>query len=314
MKKWLFGLLAVLVLLMISIYVFIPGQIRISDNVLTGCDNKNVSVFLHDQEKWMRWWPKQAATITSTDSFVNYNDGRYKLTKPLADGGEIQLIRQSDKFETIVFVLPVNKDSTAVVWQTSFPASLNPVKRIALYMEALKIKKDMKAILESLRLFVDKTENIYGINVKREKVKIDFMISTKKAFSHSPTTEEIYEMIASVKKYIASLGANETDHPMLSIMAQDSLQYEVYVAIPVDKKLPGNDSFSFKWMPKGGNILVAEIQGGTKTTQQALIQFKAYVTDHQFTEIAIPFQSLVTDRMKEADSSKWITRLYYPVM
>jgi len=36
--------------------------------------------------------------------------------------------------------------------------------------------------------------------------------------------------------------------------------------------------------------------------------------DYQRAIIAIPFQMLITDRTKETDSTKWITRLYYPVV
>jgi hypothetical protein len=30
--------------------------------------------------------------------------------------------------------------------------------------------------------------------------------------------------------------------------------------------------------------------------------------------MAIPFQSLITDRVKEPDTAKWITKLYAPVL
>jgi hypothetical protein len=313
MKKWLLGIGVALILSVIAIYVLIPAEIKISSNILTGCSAKNVSAFLHDQQKWVRWWPHQAVLVTP-DSFFNYNDGRYKLTKPLAEGGEIQLMKENKKIETSIFLFPVNRDSTALMWQTSFTASTNPIKRIAQYLEAVRIKKDMKAILESFRLFIDKPENIYGITVKRDTVKIDFMVSTKKSFSHYPTTQEVYEMIADIKKYVAQQAATLIDHPMLSIMELDSLHYQTQVAIPVDKKLPETDIFSFKWMPKGGNMLISPVQGDIKTIEEAQRQFKAYVTDHQLTVMAIPFQSLVTDRMKEPDSSKWVTWLYYPVM
>ena len=43
-------------------------------------------------------------------------------------------------------------------------------------------------------------------------------------------------------------------------------------------------------------------------------QMEQYVSDHKYVRIAIPFQSLVTDRMNEPDSSKWITKIYYPIM
>jgi hypothetical protein len=38
------------------------------------------------------------------------------------------------------------------------------------------------------------------------------------------------------------------------------------------------------------------------------------VQDHQRVAPAIPFQSLVTDRTKQPDTSKWVTRLYWPIM
>jgi hypothetical protein len=42
-------------------------------------------------------------------------------------------------------------------------------------------------------------------------------------------------------------------------------------------------------------------------------QMKNYISDYQRTVMAIPFQSLVTDRRKEADTTKWLTKLYFPI-
>jgi effector-binding domain-containing protein len=314
MKKWLLGTFIILILLVISAYIFIPNEIKISGNTLTGCNNKNISFFLHNQRKWALWWPQQQVNKIEADSSFNYNDYHYKLMKPLTHGGEIQLIKKEDKFKISVFLFPVNNDTTAIAWQTGFAASNNPIKRIAQYFEALGIKKNIKMIIESLGQYVNHTKNVYGIDVIKEKVKIDFLVSTKKSFSHYPSTSEVYGMIDNVKNYIARQAAKEKDYPMLNIMALDTIRYEAQVAIPVDKKLPDSNEFSFKWMPRGGNILAAEIKGGIKTVDQSIEQFREYVTDHQLTVMAIPFQSLVTDRRMEPDTSKWITRLYYPVM
>jgi effector-binding domain-containing protein len=314
MKKWLFGLLVILVLLVISAYIFIPTQIKISGNTLTGCDNKNISLFLHDQQKWALWWPQQPENKIEADSSFNYKDYHYRLTKPLSHGGEMQLIKKGTKFKISVSLFPINNDTTAIAWQTGFTASNNPIKRITQYFEALSMKKNIKMVIGSLGQYVNHTKNVYGIDVIKEKVKIDFFVSTKKSFPHYPTTSEVYEMIDNIRNYIASQGAKEKDYPMLNIMSLDTIQYEAHVAIPVDKKLPDNNEFSLKWMPRGGNILVTEIKGGIKTVDQSMKQFTQYVTDHQLTVMAIPFQSLITDRRKEPDTSRWITRLYYPVM
>ena len=64
-----------------------------------------------------------------------------------------------------------------------------------------------------------------------------------------------------------------------------------------------------------GNILMSnDITGGSGTVEQAYKQMMYYMQDFNKTLAAIPFQSLITNRQLEKDSSKWITRIYCPVI
>jgi hypothetical protein len=63
-----------------------------------------------------------------------------------------------------------------------------------------------------------------------------------------------------------------------------------------------------------GNILVAEVKGGVYTAEKAIEVLSVYANDKKRISPAIPYQSLVTDRMQVSDTSKWITRLFYPVI
>ena len=67
-------------------------------------------------------------------------------------------------------------------------------------------------------------------------------------------------------------------------------------------------------MLPGGNILITEVKGGPEEIKKAYRQVELYISDFQRVAPAIPFESLVTDRRAEKDSTKWITRIYYPVM
>ncbi len=89
--------------------------------------------------------------------------------------------------------------------------------------------------------------------------------------------------------------------------------YETMVAIPVDRVLDDSQDFALKKMVPG-NILVAEVKGGISTVKEGEAQLENFVQDYQFVSPAIPFQSLVTNRMLEKDTSKWITKLYYPIL
>jgi len=125
--------------------------------------------------------------------------------------------------------------------------------------------------------------------------------------------QEIDAMIQDLKKYIVQNNAIEKNSPMLNVLRLDSSHYEAMSAIPVDKALPRTNEFAPKFLLKGGNILEAEVQGGPATIENGLQEIENYRSEFRYTSPAIPYQLLVTDRLKQTDTTKWITKLYYPV-
>jgi len=110
--------------------------------------------------------------------------------------------------------------------------------------------------------------------------------------------------------------ANIMDHiPMVNIMPLEDRPgtYRLMVAIPVSTAIGSKGDVSFmRLIP--GRYLITDVNGGPATVDRALAALKDFIRDHQRTVMAIPFQSLITNRMQEPDSSKWVTRIYYPVM
>jgi effector-binding domain-containing protein len=199
-----------------------------------------------------------------------------------------------------------------VDWQTQLKSSSGPFKRFSQYMKVKEIGKDMNVILTSLKNFAEDPQNIYGIKVVKAIVTDSVLISTRRSFDHKPDVQEIDGMIQNLKNYIKQNGAVEKNLPMLNVMKTDN-SYTAMTAIPVDRELPATNEFAPKVMLKGGNILEAEISGGPYTIERSFNELENYRADHKYTSPAIPFQLLVTDRAKEKDTTKWITKLYYPV-
>ena len=99
---------------------------------------------------------------------------------------------------------------------------------------------------------------------------------------------------------------------MLHVKTLNDSTFETMVAIPVNKKLEGNGTISFsRFVP--WKVLTAEVIGGNKTVEEALKQMKVLISDYQISSMAIPFESLVTDRSQQPDTSKWVTNIYTPV-
>lgn len=260
---------------------------------------------LSSASNWQKWWP--------ADSPLNFNGKSYKIIASNMNLFDIQVNSGNDTMKSRLALLFLSNDSSLVTWQAETEKSTSPFTRFFRYKEAKEIERDMTEILTSLRDFAEKTENIYGFDVKRAIVTDSVLVSTRSSFDHKPGVHEVDNMIQRLKIYIAQHGAVEKNLPMLNVRKIDSSHYEVMTAIPVDRELPATKEFAPKFLFKGGNILEAEIKGGPATIETAFDQLENYRVDYKFTTPAIPFQSLVTDRVKEPDTTKWITRLYYPV-
>ena len=99
---------------------------------------------------------------------------------------------------------------------------------------------------------------------------------------------------------------------MLNIL-HDSDKYRVMVALPINKIVSVQEPISFIQMTRG-NFMITKVQGGLATVQNALQQMQLYFDDYDKTPMAITFQYLVTDRIKEIDTTKWVTEIYAPVL
>jgi len=314
MKKWLVIILVILVCFIAFVYFFIPNTMLISQDISIKANREGLYRNLSDEKNWGKWWPgDKTAQTGSTNNDLLYNNDVYSI-EDRTTLSIIVLIHTSQEVKTELTIVSKNIDSSELIWQASVPTTYNPLKRLKIYFKTKKIRNDIAALLKKMQSFFSETKNVYGYDIRHELVKDSTLVSTYSESKSYPSTEFIYDLIDQLKKYISSNAATETGFPMLNINRKDSINYVTRVAIPVDKKLPTSGNISYKWMLGGGNIFVVDVQGGPFSINKAFEQLENYVQDHRRTPPAIPFQSLVTDRRKVADTSKWVTRIYYPVM
>jgi effector-binding domain-containing protein len=324
MKKILLFLLVLIVLLMVGLYTLIPTKLKISSLSYIECPDNAATRILSDESNWKLWWPDSVAnnggpasngaigSRTTTGSFF-YNGNTFTV-KQRSFNGMVLLVSFAGKNIDGEFVHAASSnDSLAAVLQYNVTLSLNPIARIRQYMEAQQLKKNSSAILDHLKEFLEKKENVYRITIKEIRVTDTIMVSTFFSSPTYPSTEKTYEAINSLKKYIAANGGAETGFPMLNVTLLDSSNYKARVAIPINKAIKENASMQLKKMIPG-RILVTEIKGGPQAVKDAYIQLHYYLSDNDFASPAIPFESLITNRSQEKDSSRWITRIYYPIL
>lgn len=305
MKKTLFFVLSVAVLAAIASFVFIPSDIKISSVAISPVNHVAVHRVLMNDEVWSEWWPGEEK--------FSYNGSSFSITKKMINSFEFSIIHKGDTTLTVLQIIPVNIDTVQLGWSCILHTNRNPVNRFAKYQEAISLKKNLDYLLGTLSSYLGKKENIYGFEVKKAIVTDSVLISTRSFFNHYPDEFEIDPLIQKLRAYIKSCNAKEMNYPMLNVHQLDSTHFDAMVAIAVDKRLPGTKEFAPKSVLKGGHILEAQIQGGQFTIEKGMEEFENFRSDYKYTSPAIPYQLLVTDRMKEPDTTKWVTKMYYPV-
>ena len=110
-------------------------------------------------------------------------------------------------------------------------------------------------------ILFNQQENVYMAWRWKDKSNRHHAVSTSRCRMDSPSTAEVYDMLASLKQYILSVNGKETNPPMLNVYKEDSTRYNVMVAA----SHCGITACHWNFKPKRmvpGYILVGDVKGG----------------------------------------------------
>ncbi len=308
MKKLLLVVLILIIIIISSIYILIPKKIVVSTITYTDVKNKTTLRYLQNITKWQQWISKPL----DDDSTFNYKNYNFKV---LQIGNVSTKILINNNIQSEIIIIPYTLDSSAIEWQFSIATGYNPFNRLVQYQLAKNLKNTLAPLLTNFQSKVQNTVNVYGFNIHRTTITDTTLISVKKVFKHYPSTEEIYLVINELKNYIEQQRGVQRNYPMLNITFLKDSNFKVMVGIPTDKPLPENSKFKEKRMIKLVNkTLCTDVSGDDITVQQALRATNDYMNDNELSSPVIPFQQLITDRIKQHDSTKWITKIFTPII
>ena len=308
MKPVLLIFSLLLLIILGAVYYFIPTQQTFNYGITINCTEDGANRYVIQKDKWQSWLPGDK----KDNEFYSYQNIQYRFNNILLNGIETTIIHNEDSTKGFLQFLNYSIDSTRLQWTSAITLSANPFKRVVEYMQKQKLKNTIELFVNEIGNYFNQPENIYGFKVEKLKQVETSMVSIKQTFDHYPTTNEIYSMIQLLKDYIHAKGVEEKDFPMLHVYQETPTAYQTMTAIPVKTEMASEGKFQLKRMMMG-SILMAEVKGGVASVTIAEQAFTNYVKDYKKSSPAIPFQSLVTNRLLETDTSKWVTRLYYPV-
>lgn len=314
MRKAVLMVLIVLLAATAFVYLLIPNIVSFSRVATVGASRDGLSRKLFNEQNWSSWWP---GTVNQSNTVVenfHHHNSAFAVDKKTTSSIDIYVEQDEVKATTSLNIINKNFDTTQLIWTGAIATSYNPIKRIKVFLASRAMIRDIDTVLNRMQSYYSETGHVYDYNIREVPVKDSMLVSTYAISRGYPSVAFIYQLIDQLHQHVARYEAKEMGYPMLNVSTMDSTSFLTRVAIPVNKSLPSSGNIAAKQMPFGGNILVADVKGGTWSVRNALQQVENYIVDHHRSAPAIPFLSMITDRRQEPDTSKWLTRIYYPVM
>jgi hypothetical protein len=313
MKKWIVWLLVLIVLSIGSIYFFIPAKIVISNISTAQATISGEYRYIGQLENWAKWWRNADGTSNLKGLPFEYNGTVFRLNRQLHNIAGIEIEQNGLKLQSVISLISFSKDSTGTIWQCEIPAGNDPLNRINTLRIAMKIKKDMKGVLQNLTSFVSDTKNVYGLSIHKTSTLDTNLLTASFVSAAYPTTAEIYSFFDTLENSIHRQHGIKTGAPIMNVRESENGVYETQVAVPTNRLLENDGKIHLRRMVPG-NFIVSEVMGGPFTIREAMKQLDYYISDYKKTVMAKPFQTLLTNRITETDTSKWLTKISIPVM
>jgi hypothetical protein len=304
MKKWLLIIPAAILLAAVFL---LPGEQTLSEKFTVPMPFAATTRLLADVHQWNKWWPGTPVN----DTLFNTGEKAFATGTILLNGFDARSKSDGSDILLSLRYVPMSSLVTGFTITSTYRFSGNRFTRIVQYPDYLRWKKAFGLFSGQVRDFFADTRKVYGFDIQKSKVPNSPHIALVQEYPEHPSWTEVYGLIDEIKQYVAAQQANVVNDPIMHI-AFDEGRFKVMVAIATNRVLPSSGRFMLKEMVLG-NVMVAEVKGGSDKVRECEEQMGNYVRDHGKASPAIPFLRLVTDRRKVTDSTQWITTVNYPV-
>lgn len=309
-KRILIVFIALSVILLTVASFLLPEQQEVAGRIYVKFPSAPLERGFLSAEKWDDFFPGD----TLENNSFKIKDEIYNIIGINVTSIDLETFDQDAPEQKWIANIAITStsDSTFFVYQSKQArASNNPFTKISSWFKRSRQDEEIKDICNAAKYYLSSIEHVYDFKIIENNMPALTMVSTKMATSDTPDIKSIYDLIGTLRVAIKNSDATAIDSPMLNITRITEKEILTMVAIPVSKDIPGHGNILLKKMIPG-NKLETTVKGGEKQLKAATIAMQHYMEDQRKTSPAIPYQSLITNRLVTPDSL-WVTKINYPV-
>ena len=245
----------------------------------------------------------------------NVGVGQMHLTKVFKDSLiEMTLAFKGENREAKSgFTFQNMNDSTKVSWYIIMNMGWNPIsKYFGLFMDKM-IGPDFEKGLKDLKAICETKPCCMILKCEETTVKPFLFLSIRDTCSGATIGQKMGTYIGEIMAYMGKNGLTQTRPPMAFYHKNDGVVFDMEIAIPVDKAIKPKDKRIKFTEFKRCKAMFTEYYGVYDKIGDAHKTIMEMIQEKGLKMNAAPWEEYVTDPSTEKDSSKWLTRIYYPI-
>ena len=331
-KKILFIVLGLIVVFFLVGFL-LPEKFEITRTVTVNAPAEYSFEEINSLENWNRWsyWNTLDTTMAITYGEKKAGEGGWYSWNSEEMGTGKLVIRESVPFKSVKadlffmgdttnaseawYDFEPEGDQTKVTMKFATSFGYNPIMR---WMGVTMFPSEMdKAFTHNLQKIKEIAESKpkFAVKITEEEVAPVSYIglsATMDPRDHAAVSKQMEKMYTELYAVCKKSKVDINGHPfaLFTNYTEESMDFITAVPVNSDAKLPSK----YKVMQTaGGKALKTVHIGAYDKMETPHVELNRYIDYKKYSIAGAPWEVYVTDPTAEADTSKWVTEIYYPV-
>jgi len=323
--------LGAVIVLMIIISFFLPSTVRVERSIVIkspACIPFDQVNNFHNWDAWSPWnkidtaMKKTYEGAESGDGAIfkwdsknkNVGTGSMQITKAVKESLiEMKLNFGNEPSSESGFRFEDMKDSVKVSWYIVTHLGWNPIARYFGLAMGKMIIPDFDKGLKDLKAISETKPCCMKYKIEETTVKTFMFLSIRDTCTTKTIGPKMGRFLGEIMAYMGKNGLKQASPPITIYHKYEENIFDVEMGIPIDKTINIKDKKIKFTEYKGGKALVAQYYGPYEKIGDAHKMMMHHIDEHGLKVNGACWEEYVTDPSTEKDSSKWLTKIYYPI-
>ena len=113
MKKWIIAACLLVVLFIVSTYIFIPSKIIVARTITANANPLATYRFLSNDSNWVSWWPG-SVTNTASNAVLAAGGYQFRKTSAMFESFDILISKGESTEKSLLYLFALGPDSTRI--------------------------------------------------------------------------------------------------------------------------------------------------------------------------------------------------------